>query len=171
MDIDGEDKKQVESTLPQAVQKVLTFIFNQQHFLSTMASMSYDAQKLPLGKLSKRTLTTGFQILKDLSELVANPGLASAIYNTSFQVAAQDLSNRYFTTIPHVFGRSSPPVLSTGPQIKTEVDLLEALTEMGVANDIMKGSRDAEMMNQLDRQYQGLGMQEMTPRMSALCSA
>ncbi|GIJ85653.1 hypothetical protein Asppvi_004514 [Aspergillus pseudoviridinutans] len=158
-----EDKKAVESTLPQAVQKLLSFIFNQQHFLSTMASMSYDAQKLPLGKLSKRTLTTGFQILKDLSELVTNPALASSRYNTTFQDAAQDLSNRYFTTIPHVFGRNRPPVLGTDQQIKTEVDLLEALTDMGVANEIMKESRDAEMMNQLDRQYQGLGMQEMTP--------
>ncbi|GIK00388.1 hypothetical protein Aspvir_004411 [Aspergillus viridinutans] len=164
MDVDKkEDKKPVESTLPQAVQKLLTFIFNQQHFLSTMASMSYDAQKLPLGKLSKRTLTTGFQILKDLSELVTNPTLASSRYNTTFQDAAQDLSNRYFTTIPHVFGRNRPPVLATDQQIKTEVDLLEALTDMGVANEIMKDSRDAEMMNQLDRQYQGLGMQEMTP--------
>ncbi|KAF7175276.1 hypothetical protein CNMCM7691_007316 [Aspergillus felis] len=164
MDVDKkEDKKAVESTLPQAVQKLLTFIFNQQHFLSTMASMSYDAQKLPLGKLSKRTLTTGFQILKDLSELVTDPTLASSRYNTTFQDAAQDLSNRYFTTIPHMFGRNRPPVLASDQQIKTEVDLLEALTDMGVANEIMKESRDAEMMNQLDRQYQGLGMQEMTP--------
>jgi poly [ADP-ribose] polymerase len=169
MDVDEkDDKKPVESTLPQAVQNLLTFIFNQQHFLSTMASMSYDAQKLPLGKLSKRTLTTGFQILKDLSELVTNPTLASSRYNTTFQDAAQDLSNRYFTTIPHVFGRNRPPVLATDQQIKTEVDLLEALTDMGVANEIMKESRDAEMMNQLDRQYQGLGMQEMTPRKSAV---
>ncbi|KAH2980727.1 hypothetical protein KXW58_002546 [Aspergillus fumigatus] len=161
MDVDKREK--IESTLPQAVQELLTFIFNQQHFLSTMASMSYDAQKLPLGKLSKRTLTTGFQILKDLSELVADPSLASSRYNTSFQQAALDLSNRYFTTIPHVFGRNTPPILTKDHQIKTEVDLLEALTDMGVANGIMKNSRDAEMMNQLDRQYQGLGMQEMTP--------
>jgi poly [ADP-ribose] polymerase len=169
--MDVDEKEEVESTLPQAVQKLLTFIFNQQHFLSTMASMSYDAQKLPLGKLSKRTLTTGFQILKDLSELVADPSLASSRYNTSFQHAALDLSNRYFTTIPHVFGRNTPPVLTSDNQIKTEVDLLEALTDMGVANGIMKNSRDAEMMNQLDRQYQGLGMQEMTPRKSAVCSS
>lgn len=169
--MDVDEKEEVESTLPQAVQKLLTFIFNQQHFLSTMASMSYDAQKLPLGKLSKRTLTTGFQILKDLSELVADPSLASSRYNTSFQHAALDLSNRYFTTIPHVFGRNTPPILTADHQIKTEVDLLEALTDMGVANGIMKNSRDAEMMNQLDRQYQGLGMQEMTPRKPAVCSS
>ncbi|EAW12631.1 putative poly(ADP)-ribose polymerase PARP [Aspergillus clavatus NRRL 1] len=165
MDVDGaaEDKKPVESKLPQAVQKLLTFIFNQQHFLSTMASMSYDAKKLPLGKLSKRTLTTGFQVLKDLSELVADPTLASSRYSTDFQTAAQDLSNRYFTIIPHDFGRNRPPVLNGDDQIKREVELLEALTDMGVANEIMKVSRDAEMINQLDRQYQGLGMQEMTP--------
>ncbi|XHG00308.1 hypothetical protein AWENTII_003772 [Aspergillus wentii] len=158
-----KEKKQVESLLPEATQTLMTFIFNQDHFLSTMASMSYDAQKLPLGKLSKRTLEDGFRVLKDLSELVSSPTLASSRWGTTFNAAAEELSNRYFTTIPHVFGRNRPPVLSSEAQIKKEVDLLEALTDMDVANEIMNDSKDADEIHMLDRQFQGLGMNEMTP--------
>ena len=160
----------VESTLPESIQNLMTFIFNQQHFLSTMASMSYDAQKMPLGKLSKRTLQEGFRILKDLSDLNDNPRLASQRYGTTATAAAENLSNRYFTTIPHVFGRDRPPILNTKLSIKREVELLETLTDMGVTNEIMKGkeSKDVERIHALDRQFNGLGLQEMTRGMFLL---
>ncbi|PYH40704.1 putative poly(ADP)-ribose polymerase PARP [Aspergillus saccharolyticus JOP 1030-1] len=154
---------EVKSALPVQVQDLMAFIFNQEFFLSTMAAMSYDAQKLPLGKLSKRTLRAGFQALKDLSELVADPALAASKYGMTFQAAAEGLSNRYFTTIPHVFGRNRPPVLTHGDLLKKEIELLETLTDMEVANNIMKDAEDAEMIHHLDKQFQGLGMNEMTP--------
>ncbi|OJJ48899.1 hypothetical protein ASPZODRAFT_157407 [Penicilliopsis zonata CBS 506.65] len=158
-----EEEKPIESTLPTQIQNLMTFIFNQQHFLNTMASMSYDAQKLPLGKLSKRTLRAGFQVLKDLSELVAQPALAASKYNTSFVRATEDLSNSYLTTIPHVFGRNRPPVLNNELMIKKEIELLEALTDMEVANEIMKDCKSAHDVNELDLQFRSLNMTEMTP--------
>jgi poly [ADP-ribose] polymerase len=159
-----EEKKAVESTLPAQVQSLLSFIFDQQYFLSAMADMSYDANKLPLGKLSKRTLQTGFQILKDLSELVADPALAMSKYGTGFVPATEQLSNRYFSTIPHAFGRNRPPVVRNEELIKREVVLLESLMDMGIANEILKSSsKEADSIHPLDKQFQGLGLEEMTP--------
>ncbi|PYH94648.1 poly polymerase [Aspergillus ellipticus CBS 707.79] len=155
-------KEEIESTLPDAVQELIAFIFNQALFMSTMAAMSYDAQKLPLGKLSKRTLLTGFQALKDLSELIANPNLAASKHNLTFNAAVEHFSDRYFTAIPHVFGRNRPPVLSQESLLKKEIELLETLTDMEVANKIMKAAKEEETVHPLDRQFQGLGMQEMT---------
>lgn len=159
----GEDKPMVESVLSKPFQNLISFIFNTDHFNSTMASMNYDAQKLPLGKLSDRTLKTGFSIMKELSELITDPSLATSRYGMGYAPALEKLSNRYFTTIPHVFGRNRPPVLNSDAQIKREIELLEALTDMDVANEIMKESKEAEV-NELDRQFQSLGMKEMTRR-------
>ena len=156
-----EKRPPVQSTLTAPVQDLMSFIFNKNHFMSVMASMSYDALKLPLGKLSKRTLRNGFQILKDLSEIVANPALAQKKYDTSGATAMADLSDQYFTTIPHVFGRNRPPVLNADAQIKKEIELLEALTEMEVANTIME-SKQEDNIHELDRQFQSLGMEELT---------
>lgn len=159
----SEDKSAVESALSKPLQNLLSFIFNTNHFLSAMASMNYDAQKLPLGKLSDRTLKTGFSILKELSELISAPDLAASRYDIGYAPALGHLSDRYFTTIPHVFGRNRPPVLDSDAYIKKEIELLEALTDMDVAHEIMKESKDAEV-NELDRQFQSLGMKEMTRR-------
>lgn len=157
-------KPPVESQLPWPVQNLMSFIFNQDNFLSAMKAMDYDAEKLPLGKLSERTLKQGFSVLKDLSELIIHPELAVTKYSKTFYKAAESLSNQYFTIIPHVFGRNRPPVLSTGPLIKKEVELLEALTDMDVANDIMKEALDVDEVNQLDQQFKGLGLKEMSQR-------
>lgn len=162
--------EEVKCTLSAPVQDLVSFIFNKDFFQSTMASMSYDAQKLPLGKLSKRTLQNGFQALKDLSELIANPALASTKYDTSFTAAVEHLSNLYFTVIPHAFGRNRPPVLNNDNLLKREIELLEALTDMEVANSIMKDARNTDTVHPLDRQFQGLNMQEMTPCTSGPCS-
>ncbi|GKZ23618.1 hypothetical protein AbraIFM66951_009894 [Aspergillus brasiliensis] len=155
--------EEVKCTLSGPVQDLVSFIFNPELFQSTMASMSYDAQKLPLGKLSKRTLQNGFQALKDLSELISNPALASTKYTTSFAAAVEYLSNQYFTVIPHAFGRNRPPVLNNDTLLKKEIELLEALTDMEVANNIMKDAKNTDTVHPLDRQFQGLNMQEMTP--------
>ncbi|KAJ5140864.1 hypothetical protein N7448_004272 [Penicillium atrosanguineum] len=160
---EGDDTKpEIKSALSKPLQNLMSFIFNSDHINSALASMSYDAKKLPLGKLSDRTLKNGFTILKELSELIADPNLAGSNYETDYATATEHLSNQYFTTIPHVFGRNRPPVINSDAQIKKEVELLEALTDMDVANEIMKVSREAEEINQLDQQFQSLGMEEMT---------
>ncbi|KAL4980733.1 poly polymerase catalytic domain-containing protein [Aspergillus desertorum] len=151
------------SKLPAPVQNVIRFIFNQKYFLTTMAQMSYDANKLPLGKLSKRTLMAGYESLKELAELADTPSLAVSKYGMQFRAAMEQLSNRYFTTIPHVFGRNRPPVLDNLTYIKREIELLEALTDMEITNSILKDASKFKDVNPVDSQYAGLGMQEMTP--------
>jgi poly [ADP-ribose] polymerase len=159
-----EDRPPVESKLEKPIQDLMSFIFNQQHMNSALASMSYDAKKLPLGKLSERTLKAGFSVLKELAELLVDPSLATTRYGTSLGPAQESLSNRYFTLIPHVFGRNRPPILVNDAMIRKEVELLEALTDMDVANEILKDSKQADEIHQLDRQFQSLGMEEMTRR-------
>lgn len=160
----SEDSPPVESKLSQPLQNLMSFIFNQDHITNALRAMDYDAEKLPLGKLSERTLKNGFSVLKELSELMLDRNLAQSKYGTTFLNAAEALSNRYFTTIPHVFGRNRPPILSTGPQIKKEVELIEALTDMDVANEIMNEAMEMNDVNQLDQQFKGLGLKEMTQR-------
>ncbi|KAJ6015297.1 poly polymerase catalytic domain-containing protein [Penicillium herquei] len=146
----------VECTLEQPLQDLMSFIFNTNHFQSAMEAMSYDSQKLPLGKLSDRTLKAGFALLKEITQLQAEP-----IHDAKWQADIESVSNQYFTTIPHDFGRKRPPILISDQLIKKEIELLEALTDMDVANEIMKDSK-LTSVHELDLQFQGLGMKEMS---------
>lgn len=64
-----------------------------------MADMNYDAKKMPLGKLSKPTITRGYQALKDLAALLDDDILDHA--------QIEELSDRFYSYIPHEFGRNS----------------------------------------------------------------
>jgi len=65
--------------------------------------------KLPLGKLSKNTITRGYQTLKDLAALLHDPSLASE-HGMTYNSAIGNLSNSFYSLIPHAFGRNRPPV-------------------------------------------------------------
>jgi poly [ADP-ribose] polymerase len=165
---EDDDTPAAESLMSKPLQDLISFIFNLNNVLEALASMSYDVHKLPLGKLSMRTLKSGFSVLKELSELIADPTSAQAKYDIPYGAAVEYLSNRYYTLIPHVFGRNRPPILGSDAQIKKEVELLEALTDMDVANEIMTESKDGDQIHELDRQFKGLGMKEMVERECSL---
>ena len=158
--------KRADSALPRSVQRLMGLIFNQQYFADTMRELDYDANKLPLGKLSKRTLEKGFEILKELGELLLEPSVADSKHNMPWTEAIAACSNTFYTTIPHAFGRSRPPVILSEEMLKKEINLMESLSDMQIANDIMKDNGGDVAVNPLDRQFAGLGLQEMTPRKS-----
>lgn len=160
----GEKSATPESKLDPAVQQLMALIFNQEYFAATMSDLNYDINKMPLGKLSKFTITKGYQALKDLSILLVNPSLAQSEYGTTFQAATEQLSNTFYSYIPHAFGRNRPPIISNEDMLKREIELLDSLSDMKDANNIMKNElKDMETINALDRQFKGLGLDEMTP--------
>lgn len=152
-----------ESNLTKPVQRLMELIFNQQYFAASLNEMSYDAQKLPLGKLSKRTLMMGYEKLKALADLIGDT------YSPGRLLAIAEMSDAYYTVIPHAFGRSRPPVIGSDDRLKKEIALLESLSDMEIANALMKESKESKndegkATHPLDQQYSRLGMQEMTPR-------
>jgi poly [ADP-ribose] polymerase len=78
-----------------------------------------------------------------------------------------EISNSYFSQIPHNFGRLHPQPITNEQQLKREIELLDSLSDMKIAEDIIKEaesrSGNSDDLHPLDRQYAGLGMSEMTP--------
>ena len=102
-----------------------------------MTELNYDANKLPLGKLSDSTLKRGNMALREISEVLSDPTLAMTRYGEDQRAALATLTSRYYTIIPHVFGRKKPPVIDTLARLKREAELIEGLGEMEIANEIM----------------------------------
>lgn len=72
--------------------------------------------------------------------------------------------SKYFSLIPHAFGRNRPPVIRFADQLKREIDLMESLSELKAADDIINaGNDDVEEVHPLDHRFKSLGMREMTP--------
>ncbi|KAI1329803.1 PARP-domain-containing protein [Xylariaceae sp. FL0255] len=157
-----KEENSPESTLPKPTQELMRIIFNQDYMLAAMSDLNYDAKKLPLGKLSTNTLSRGYQALKDLSELLQDSVEAERKHGQELPEVMENLSNLYYTLIPHAFGRNRPPIINTEHLLKKEIELLESLGDMKDTASLMKKDK-AEEINELDRQFRGLGMNEMTP--------
>ncbi|KLU91359.1 polymerase 2 ADP-ribosyltransferase 2 [Magnaporthiopsis poae ATCC 64411] len=167
---DDDDEEGKEKWVPptcslsEPVQNLMKLIFNQQYFAAAMSELNYDANKLPLGKLSKSTISRGFQALKDLSVLLDDPSRAQDLYGMNGDAAIEHLSNSYYSVIPHAFGRARPPVICEESLLKKEVELLESLSDMKDANNIMGKDKEAarDPVHPLTKLYNGLNLEEMT---------
>jgi hypothetical protein len=156
---DGSDEKSdqppIDSKLSKPVQNLISLIFNRDYQQEALHAMNYDDEKMPLGKLSKGTISRGFQALKDLAALI------DASTN---HAEIEQVSNMYYSIIPHDFGRNRPPVINNNALLKREIELLDSLGDMKEATEMLKASRrDDGKLNELDRQFQKLGMDEMEP--------
>ncbi|KAF3919977.1 hypothetical protein AA313_de0209398 [Arthrobotrys entomopaga] len=154
-----EDEDVVECKLPDQTQTVMNLIFNKDFMQQSMANLNYDSRKLPLGRLNKNTLSQGYNQLKAISEALAANSNRSALEN---------LTNRYYSIIPHDFGRNRPRVIDNDRTLKDEIELVQSLGDMAIAEKIMKEVEYAEdsqgnRIHPLDKQYASLGLLETTP--------
>ncbi|KEQ70623.1 PARP-domain-containing protein, partial [Aureobasidium namibiae CBS 147.97] len=155
-DDDGPKYTPPKCTLEPPIQSLMELVFNQKHFATTMQSLNYDVNKLPLGKLSKATIIKGFEILKELSAMMSDTSVVHSL------AGYEELSNQYYSYIPHSFGRNRPPIIQTLDMLKPEIELLDSLSDLKNADEILKKAKEtASQIHPLDSRFQGLGMQEM----------
>ncbi|KAH9913415.1 PARP-domain-containing protein [Fomitopsis serialis] len=164
---DEEPEKIPDSTLPQEIQALCRLMFSAKLIDATLSSMNYDANKLPLGKLAKSTILNGFAALKTLSEVISQPDSDTAKQYGGFRSAVQELTGRYYSMIPHVFGRNRPITIDSLPLLKKELELVDALGDMEVASKLISSTvpKDAsgKPLNPLDHNFLSLNLSKMDP--------
>jgi poly [ADP-ribose] polymerase len=84
---------------------------------------------MPLGQLSKTQVQKGYQVLEELEEAIKA--------NSAKQI--NDLSSRFYTVVPHAFGRRVPPPINTVDLLHKKVDMLNVLNDIEIAVSMQKG--------------------------------
>lgn len=69
-----------------------------------------DVKKMPLGNLSKTQVQKGYDILTELKSAISS--------RKSSDIAT--LTSRFYTVIPHNFGRNRPPLIDTAEKLQTK---------------------------------------------------
>src|SRR6266511_120902 len=91
------------SKLRPSLQKFVSLIFDHDVFRGAMASYDIDVKKMPLGQLTKHQVQLGYEVLEELETAIGKHKAKSI----------DDLSSKFYTLIPHAFGRHVPPPIST----------------------------------------------------------
>ncbi|CAG8465535.1 1192_t:CDS:2 [Ambispora leptoticha] len=153
---DGKEKEIVtkprESKLHPKVQDIIQMIFDVGSWNDTMIALNYDASKLPLGKLSKATVNQGYLALKRIA----------AVLNGEEQGDLTELSNAFYTVIPHNFGMRKPPIISSNEVLKLKLQMVETLGEIEIASALLNQANESSK-NQLDAYYDSLMLETMEP--------
>jgi poly [ADP-ribose] polymerase len=110
-------------TLPGPTQSLIKLIFDHDMFKSAMESFEIDTNKMPLGQLSKAQVAKGFEALEDIDAAIRGKKTAKL----------PELTSRFYTLIPHSFGRRKPPVIASEDELQKKKDMLNVLSDIEVA--------------------------------------
>lgn len=120
------EKKYKASKLHPKVKSFVDLIFHKDTFTYSMQQFELDVKKMPLGKLSKTQIQKGFSILVDIEDAIKN------------NKSTRELSDKFFTVIPHSFGRRAPPVISNLEALQKKMDMLNVLSDIEVAQNLVQ---------------------------------
>ena len=110
--------------LSPSVRSVVSKIFDATALKSAMDAMAIDPTRMPLGKLSKKSIIHGYRVLKQLEEVI-DAG-ASGMLDASVRKARTALlSTEFYHVVPHVSqGLRKLPDIATKELWKAKVTLL-----------------------------------------------
>lgn len=134
----------IPSALRKPVQELMRLIFNVTRMKETMKEFELDIDRLPLGALSKNQLEKAYVVLNKLLSIVKSDAKNS--------VVLIDLSNQFYTLVPHSFGVNDPPVLDSLKLLKAKCDMVNSLLEMEITYKLINIQQDANI-NPLDSYY------------------
>mmetsp|Transcript_13026 Transcript_13026/g.21686 ORF Transcript_13026/g.21686 Transcript_13026/m.21686 type:complete len:337 (+) Transcript_13026:550-1560(+) len=144
---------QAKSELHPKLQDLMEYIYFEatgQLQKSLNCSITEDGIETPLGVLSAEQVSIGSNVLEN----ALNKFKAGASNST-----LKELSNEYYTAVPHKFGRVRPPVLNDLTLFTKEFELLELMKDMVEVSDKSKeesGGGSVLASHDVDKQYESL---------------
>ncbi|CAM9601764.1 unnamed protein product [Ascophyllum nodosum] len=122
--------------LDPATKELVELIFSEDMFKSACTAMNVDMKKMPLGQLSKAQVQRGYDVLEELEDVLKQSG-------GNRENRLEQLSARFYQVIPHAFGRNRPPVINTADMLRTKVEMLNVLQDIGEAQSMLSSTDGA----------------------------
>ncbi|KAL5859136.1 hypothetical protein ACOSQ3_000435 [Xanthoceras sorbifolium] len=119
-----------ETKLEPRVAKFISLICNISMMMQQMMEVGYNANKLPLGKLSKSTILKGYDVLKRIADVIWQAD----------KNKLEQLSGEFYTAIPHDFGfkKMRDFVIDSPQKLKLKLEMVEALGEIEIATKLLE---------------------------------
>ncbi|XP_069354832.1 poly [ADP-ribose] polymerase [Maniola hyperantus] len=154
LDVDYGDEPTAAMTvdakcnLAMPVQDLLTRIFDIDTMKKTLLEFELDTEKMPLGKLSKKQIKSGYNVLSELLKYLEK--------GQTNENKIIDATNRFYTLVPHNFGTDNPPLLNTVETIKNKTEMLDNLLEIEIAYSLLKSDNEDEGISPIEAHYRKL---------------
>lgn len=123
-----------ETKLETRIAQFISLICNISMMKQQMVEIGYNADKLPLGKLSKSTILKGYDVLKRISNVISKADRRQL----------EQLTGEFYTVIPHDFGfrKMREFIIDTPQKLKAKLEMVEALGEVEIATKLLENDSD-----------------------------
>ncbi len=111
--------------LSKPVKDLVMMLFDMDVMNKTLFELEFDLDKMPLGVLSKSQISKGYQVLNEIQDLVKNEEPKESPKFT-------DLSNRFFSVIPHKFQRREAHSINTEEKLQNKIEMLDTLSQIQI---------------------------------------
>ncbi|XP_024382940.1 poly [ADP-ribose] polymerase 1 isoform X2 [Physcomitrium patens] len=138
-----------KSRLHPRVINLMKMLFDLETYKAAMMEFEINMSEMPLGKLSKRHIERGYEVLTEIQNI-----LKEAVHGPREQGLLVDASNRFFTLIPTVH----PMIISDEQTLKSKIHMLDALRDIEIASEFLgsKVEEGTEEEDPLDTHYKKL---------------
>ena len=152
-----EEIEYIASALDPKTAELVEVLFSKAMRNEALTSFNLDLKKLPLGVPSKAQIQHGVTILSEIEDKLG--GSTSSAASSSFE----ELSSRFYTAIPHAFGRSRPPIIDSPEALQSRYDMCNILLDMYETTSTIsrieqesKGTAKKIVPNPIDEYYNSL---------------
>ncbi|CAH8611861.1 unnamed protein product [Heterobilharzia americana] len=155
--------KEVKSKLSVAVQILMQLICNMNNMEQVMAELKYDSRRAPLALDNVSKIIGALSALSQSSDPekeTKSKGRvkrvkANASDKRKLEEQLLSACSDFYTRIPHDFGMRVPPLIRTMSEVKSKIELLEALSDIEFAVNILKNNQSSTE-NIIDVNYKRL---------------
>lgn len=102
-------------SLDSKTKKLIELLFSKDMRDDALTTFNLDLKRLPLGVPSQQQIQIGVSILDEIKEKLNGGGSVGESYDS--------LSSRFYTAIPHSFGRRKPPVINSEAVLQQRYDM------------------------------------------------
>lgn len=141
------DQAMKDCELEVEVGELINLIFDTKLINKCMTEIGYDSKKMPLGKLSIKSIDEAYGILNNLMD---------AIKSKKNVYSIQNYSSQFYTLIPHNFGFQSMSnfVIDTEKKVQDKLDFLDTLKNMKITKNMSEV--DENVGNIIEENYKKL---------------
>ena len=130
----------LKSALDPATKELVEILFSKEIRNEALSTFQIDLRRLPLGVPSQQQIQQGVAILGEIEDLLQGTSSASS---GSFV----ELSSRFYTTIPHSFGRARPPVIRDTDSLQNRYDMCNILLDMYSTSETIRNIEEKKPTN------------------------
>jgi poly [ADP-ribose] polymerase 2/3/4 len=139
-------------TLDETTKNLIEVIHNRDMMTDAMQTFDIDVKRMPLGALDQAQVERGIDVLDEIKAAISSKDMGQL----------SSLSSKFYTTIPHAFGRRRPPVIGTEEMLQAKYDMCDILCDIESTSKKLEKQEKVEVKTELvphpvDKAYSNLG--------------